>query len=371
MSSPAHLRWLTVDANALRGNMGTIVRRCAPGTRVIAVVKANAYGHGMELVAKTLLRTPGLWGFGVANIAEGLRLRAAGIRTKILVLSYCEPELLRQGIAARLSLVVYDRTTFASMAREAKTLRTRVRVHVKVDTGTHRIGIDERRVFRLLRDVRENPHAHLEGVFSHLANAEDDLALTDTQIARFRAVSDAACLPNNVLRHIACSAAVFRSPHAGFDAVRSGIALYGLAPWPSGSVRVRLTPVLTWYARLLQVKTVPKGDGVGYGHTFRAKKETLLGILPIGYADGYDRRFSNNAFVLLRGVRCPVVGRVSMNLTIIDCTRVPSAKRGDTVVVLGRQGSYAVTAADLAERAKTLHYEFVTRIHPDLPRYLV
>lgn len=363
-----HLRWLTISKEALRANLATVRKRLRPNTKVIAVVKANAYGHGMELVAKTVRTTPGLWGFAVANITEGLRLRAAGIRERILVLSYCEPERIEEGVAKRLSLVVYDRSTLAAVAHAARKRGVRARVHAKLDTGTHRIGALERDAASFLRAVQNSPHLKLEGVFSHFASSEEDARFTEEQMRRFRRLCETMKLPKSVLRHLACSAAVFRFPTAQYDAVRVGIALYGLAPWPAGTVRARLVPALSWRTRLVQVKSIAAGESVGYGRTFRARRPTRIGILPVGYADGYDRRFGNNAVVLVRGFACPVVGRISMNLATIDCSAVPSARAGDEVVLIGKQSRRAVTAADLAERAKTLHYEVVTRIHPDLPR---
>lgn len=357
-----------VSQSALRANFTAFARLAGSAHRVLAVVKADAYGHGMRGVVQSLtpLRPAG---FGVAHASEALALRAyyAG---RIVVLSAWQSADLATAIRTKVELVVWDRESAAVVNRTAQRLGRKAHVHAKVDTGTGRIGVAPEQTPEFIRAILRLRSLTLTGAFTHFSDAEDETdGFTARQLGRFIAATQS--LPPQVGRHAACSAAVLRFPASTLDFVRVGIGLYGL--WPSArsrraAPRVRLTPALRWETQVLQVKRVPKGSTVGYGRTFRTRRRSLLAILPVGYADGYPRALSNRGVVLLRGARCPVVGRVSMNLTVVDATGVRSVRPGDAAVLIGEQGEVAVTADELARSVRTVHYELTTRIAASVPR---
>lgn len=337
------------------------------------IVKANAYGHGVGEVVRTIHGLT-VWGVGVADGQEALTLRRNGYRGRILTLSSWLLTDLPALVRANVDLVVFDEVSWKAVAALPPTLRRRARVHLKLDTGTTRIGFTANDIPRLARLVASAPFS-IVGVFSHFANAEEaSVARTNAQVKRFTTLKERLPLPRGIVSHIACTAAGIRYPEARFGLLRLGIGLYGL--WPSAPIRrfqgqktggLRLRPVLAWKTRLLQVKRVPTGTAIGYGSTVVTKRPTTIGILPIGYADGYDRRFSNRAWVMVGGKRASVVGRVCMNLTMVDLGPGTSARVGQEVTLVGP----GCSADDLAALAATISYEVVTRINWTITRRLV
>jgi len=381
MSSDTHKiesahTWVEVDGDAIRHNV-SLLKGLVGDRLLMAVVKANAYGHGMVEVARLAIEAGAEW-VGVFSVDEGLALRSAGIDAPVLVFGPTPAERLTEAWDADLSLTVPS----LELARELGAAGfAGVGVHLKVETGTNRQGIDSGELYEAL-DILGRGGARVEGIYTHFADIEDttDHSFAESQLARFRQVLDG--LPEGMeipLSHAACSAATILFPSTYFDMVRTGIALYGL--WPSKETRVsagalgrnalELRPAMTWKTRISQLKSVPSGEFVGYGRTFRTTRETRIAVLPVGYADGYDRGLSNVAHVLVRGVRAPVRGRVCMNVTMIDVTDVPDARPGDEVVLLGSQGDESVSAEDLARHAATINYEIVTRVAPGAPRIVV
>ncbi len=332
---------------------------------ILAVVKANAYGHGAVPVSQALL-SAGAHQLGVATVEEGLELRNAGITAPILVMGgvYDIPTIQR----SNLTPVLPSRDAVEAAARLADPRTVPLHVHLKVDTGMSRLGVTPEEALALLRSGWP-PNLHLEGVMSHLASADEpDGGPTEQQLARFRAFLDA--IQSAGLKvptaHIANSAAILRFPSSRFDLVRPGLMLYGYSSGPTPSVDLR--PALTWKTRVIQVKRVDKGQPVSYGGTFVAPRPSTLAVLPVGYADGYNRALSNKAHVLLGGHPSPVVGRVCMDLTMVDVTDYPSVRPGDEAVLLGRQGSSAITADDLAAWRNTISYEILCQIGPRVTR---
>lgn len=373
----AHPTWVEISRSALLHNVRFLAKR-AGRAALIAVVKGNAYGHGMIPVAQLLSREP-VWGFGVASVDEALALRRAGIRNPILVLSYPLPVTGPiDAVKRRISLVIHDENSLKHIAQAAHKSGTRARVHLKVNIGTTRIGVAPSAAQRFVRRICALPALQLEGIFSHFADAENaDSTYTRLQLRRFQSVLRSADLPKTILRHVACSAALLRYPESRFDAVRVGIALYGV--WPSAATRrssetpQALVPVLSWKTRVLQAQHVPRGTFVGYARGFRTRRSSVIATIPVGYADGYDRSLSKRGVVSIRGKRAPVRGFVCMNMTMVDATDIPGVRVGDEVILLGRGlgREMTITAADLARAAGTIPYEITTRIHPALPRIIV
>jgi alanine racemase len=342
-------------------------------------VKSNAYGHGMLEVAEIALRSGAEW-LGVFSADEGLALRDRGVTAPILVFGPVSEAALDRAIAAKLALTAASPKAAAAIA--ARPAAREARVHLKVETGTNRQGMLAGELPAAIR-ILEGSGALVEGAYTHFADIEDttEHAFAEKQKARFREVLDQlrASGVEVAMPHTACTAAAILFPETHYALVRAGIGVYGL--WPSketnvsanalGRNRLGLRPAMTWKTRIVQIKCVVAGDYVGYGRTFRSTRSTLLAVLPVGYADGYDRSLSNGARTIVRGVRAPVVGRVCMNMMMIDVSDVPGAAEGDEVVLLGSQGDESVTAEDLARLAGTINYEIVTRAAPGSPRIVV
>ncbi len=382
MTARSDLQWIELDAAALRHNVKAFRSMLGASTTLLPVVKANAYGHGMVEIARAL-RGEKLWGLAVAGGGEAVALQQANIQTNILVLSYYTPrDLLRLRFSKNVAVVVSNVGQLALLRSFARKRGVRRRVHLKIDTGTSRIGFLPSELTSLVRALNKLPEGiRIEGVFSHLAEAESARqAFTRFQAAAFTK----ACgflehaLKKKLIKHIACSAAILmvRSTHG--DIARLGIGMYGI--WPSRAVErfaarhhpdMRLRPVLQWKTRLLEVKCVPRGTAIGYGRAFQAKRRLRYGVVPVGYADGYFRSLSNKGTVIVRGHLCRVLGRVCMNLMMIDLTNVSSAATGDDVVLIGSQGKETVAANVLAEHAGTISYELLSRLSAHIPRYTV
>ncbi len=362
---PSSHSWVEIDLASIRHNVRTIKQFLGPGRHLWAVVKANAYGHGAVATAAAALEA-GADGLAVSCLNEAAELRMdAGIRAPLLVLAPGEPRaaawIVRLDI---LQTACYDAMVEA-LSRAAQRLDKPARVHLKVDTGMGRLGLRPERAAEFARFITEAPGLRLEGVFSHLATAEsDDPAYAQLQFERFdtvvRELSAAGIAPG--LRHLANSAATLRFPAMLLDGVRAGLLVYGIRPDAPGLAPLDLRPAMTWKTRLSFLHRLPPGCCVSYGCTYVTERECLVGVLPLGYADGYPRRASNRSRVLLRGRMCPVIGVVCMDHLMIDASAVPDAEVDDEVILLGRQGNSAITPNQLAEWAGTVVHEVPTVI---------
>jgi alanine racemase len=371
-----------IARRALVGNIGEFRRLIGPRRKFLAVVKANAYGHGLLEVAGIAVAEGVDW-LGVNSVEEGTALRRAGIEAPVLVLGYAPFDSLEAAVAGDLRLTVYNRETVERLADLTARLRRTVRLHIKVETGTWRQGVDPKDLAAFVRDVRRRPGLAVEGVSSHFANIEDTTKhdYPRRQLAVYRAaVRDLeAGGPRIPLRHMSCTASTILFPEPGFNLARVGIGLYGL--WPSKETYLSclldrkeplsLEPVLSWKAGIAQIKKVPAGADIGYGCTYRTTRPTRLAVVPVGYYDGYDRGLSNTAHVLVRGRRAPVRGRVAMDFFMADVTDVPGVGLEDQVTLLGADGCERITAEDLAALAGTISYEILARINPLVPRIVV
>jgi len=372
------LVWVEIDGKALEHNLNEMRKGSAPGVATCAVVKSNAYGHGVSLVAPLL---PSAEWLGVNSLEEGLELRSLGERRRIILLGHVPLAELATAIEADLALTVYNRETIGRIAG-MRALAHEARVHIKVDTGTSRQGVLPEDVVDFTRAVKACRNAVLEGLSTHFANIEDTLNhdYARLQIERFQAaLARAEGIAGKIpVVHTACTAAALLFPSTHFTMLRTGIGLYGL--WPSRETLVSVKekgspidfrPVLSWKTRIVQIKSLPEGTYVGYGCSYRTTRRTILGVLPVGYADGYDRALGNRAHVLVRGRRAAVIGRICMNLCMIDLTDVPNVKLEDEAVLLGASGDERISAETMAEWSGTINYEIVARISPLLARKVV
>lgn len=372
--------WLEIDVEAIRANVRAFRRRLPESTAVAAVVKSNAYGHGVELVAPAALEAGASW-LAVINLEEALELqRLVDSRTPILIMGYVPTTGIDTAVARGFRLTLYDPAVLEAASAAARRVGAPARVHLKAETGTHRQGLMPEELLALARRAAADPLIEIEGLSTHFADIEDttDHTFAAGQIRRFAEVSDQLVRELSVtpLCHTACSAAAILFPDTHLDIARVGISLYGL--WPSSSTLVSarergvgdfaLSPAMTWKTLVAQVKDVPEGGFVGYGRTWRASRPSRIAVLPVGYYEGYDRSLSGRAHVLLGGRRAPVVGRICMNMTMVDATDVPAVSAGQTAVLLGRDGGEELSAAQLGDWAGTIHYEIVSRVHPAVPR---
>ena len=376
------LNWVEIDAAALRHNLQGFRRAVGSNAELGAVVKSNAYGHGMLETASLASRAGAGW-LCVNNLEEAVALREAGLDSKILIMGYVSVTALPEIVRHDLRPVVYNLETVERLDSLGRDSGVRVPLHVKIETGTHRQGILERDVPVFAERIRQAQGVTLEGIYTHFANIEDTTnhAFAERQIEAFdratRAFADAGCPA--AMRHSACSAAALLFDRTHLDLVRLGIALYGL--WPSketylsclerGRELVDLRPALTWKTRVAQLKEIDEGAYVGYGCSWKATRPSRLAVLPVGYAEGYDRGLSGVSHVLIRGRRAPIRGRVCMNICLVDVTDISAVQLEDEVVLLGTQDGETVSAEQLAAWAGTISYEIVSRIHPGLPRVVV
>jgi alanine racemase len=357
-----------IDLEALRHNLAAIRSAIGAGVAVCGVVKADAYGHGAVPVARTLAAA-GIEHLAVASLDEARELRDAGVDVPILVFGSVRPDRAREAARLRLAVTVWSAAAARALA-DAVDPDEPLDVHVKVDTGMHRVGALADDLSDLAAALRAAP-LRVAGTMSHLACADEPgHASVPAQIDAFesalRALATHGIAPG--VRHLANSAGAIEWPRARYDMVRAGIALYGCAPSPELAGRFDLEPVMHLRTRILQVKSIPAGDRVGYGHTFAATRPTRLAVLPVGYAIGYPRALSNRGEVLVRGRRAPVAGTISMDHVTIDVTDVPDAAEGDVVTLWGSDGAQHLDVMELGARAGTIGYELLTCVSPRTPR---
>ena len=354
---------LHVDLSAIANNARCLKRAMGEDVRMMAVVKADAYGHGLVPVSRTALAN-GASFLGVALPEEGMRLRATGIDAPVLVLSGTGEEGAMISAREGLTQTVYDAAGVERLQRACERLGAQADVHLKVDTGMNRIGArDEAEVKRVLAALKCAPCVHLTGAFTHFADADcDDEAFSRQQFARF--MDMAALLPPGLLLHAAASDAALRFSWARLNMVRAGVALYGC---PSVKTALPLRPAQRLEARVTCVKQIHRGDTVGYGRSFCASHDMRVATLPVGYGDGYMRACSNRAQVLLHGQRCPVVGRVCMDQMMVDVTQISDVREGDTAVLLGTQGNECILPQQLAQWAGTICYEIMLSSRARVP----
>lgn len=359
-----------VDLGALARNVAAIRAHVGPSVKIMGIVKANAYGHGLVRTSQALLDA-GIDELGVAFLEEGITLREAGVRAKILVLGGLIGNQITHFLDHDLAITASSPFKLQQIEEVAALRKRRARVHLKVDTGLERIGIHWDTSDKLFEASLAAKHCDIEGVFSHLASSDSaDPTYTKLQLERFEEATsfwERRSLPTPP-RHIANSGAVLQHDASWFDMVRPGIMLYGVYPSASVERTVELEPVLSLTTRVVYFKVVRAGSPVSYDSTWAPDDDTRLVTLPVGYGDGYPRRLSGHASVLIHGDRFPVVGRITMDAMMVDIGQ-GSAFNGDPVVLLGRQGDDVLTVEQLAEWGETIPYEVLTSINTRVPRY--
>lgn len=364
--------WIQVNLAALDRNVRAMRAALGPRTSLVLVVKANAYGHGLTPVARQAARSGVRW-FAVAYVREALQVRAVCEDAEIVILGAVMPDDVRTLIEHRLIPIVVDEEHGKALASAARARGAVLRAHLKVDTGMGRFGVPWEHAVDIYERLARETGLEISGLCTHFASVEPTKpSLGPVQMARFREIesriSKRAVSP--LFRHVSSSRAFLTEPDWDLDGVRPGIAAYGYGARARG-MRVATEPVLQWRTGVMQVKRVPAGFLVGYYSTYVTPAPTTIAVLAVGYADGYSRALSNRGFVLIRGRRCAVVGRVSMNWITVDCGPDSDVAPGDEAVLIGSQGEVSIWADELARLARTIPYEILTDISASVDRHYV
>jgi alanine racemase len=362
-----------VDLDAIAHNVNAIRREIGPTANVVCVVKANGYGHGAAPVAIAALQA-GASGLAVACVDEGIQLRRAGIAAPVLLLGATPPSDMERLVGHRLTPTVCDREAVEALqAAAASAGRARTPMHIKVDAGLHRFGVEPTEAGAFVAWAAAQPRLRLEALYTHFSSAEEaDGEATRREHGRFQAiVAELAARGIRPALHAANSAATTGFPELRLDMVRPGLATYGLAGDYPGAGALALRPALEIHSRIVRVHTVPAGEALGYGRTFIAAEPRRVALVSIGYGDGYPRALGNRGQALVNGRRAPVIGRVSMDQIVVDVTDLGPVAPGDLATLVGHQGRDAITAGEVAGWVDTISYELVTGLAPRLPRAYV
>jgi len=367
---PGRPTWVEVDLEAIGSNVERIAGIVGPGVRIMAVLKADGYGHGAVRSARTAIQHGASY-LGVACVSEAVALREAGIQAPILVLGYTPAWQARELILAGAAGTIFTADGARAFSRAAHELNRVATVHVKVDTGMGRLGLLPDDALPFLEEVRALPGLALEGIFTHFSVADAaDKCYSRQQLAIFRRLLDqlAGAGITIPLAHAANSAAMLTLPESHLDMVRVGIAMYGLAPSDETPLPAGFRPALSFKTQIAQVKRLPAGSFVSYGNTYRTAGEQCIAVIPVGYADGFRRAPSHWGSVLVKGQRAPIVGRVCMDQTMLDVTGISNVRQGDEVVLIGRQGLEEISVEEVARHLGTISYEVVSEILARVPR---
>ena len=361
-----------IDLDAFSHNF-TEICRCAGNTPVAAVIKTDGYGHGAEVLSGLLEEEEQCWGYAVATAHEAFSLRGAGRKKPILILGYTFPEEYEEMIRQEIRFTVFTTEMAENIAAAAERVGRPALVHIKLDTGMGRIGFQiTPEDADCIEEICRMQNIRVEGIFTHFAKADEtDKTYTRQQEANFTRMTELLAergisIP---VQHVSNSAAIVEMPEFRKDLVRAGIILYGL--WPSDEVdhdRIRLEPVMSIRSTIVHVKTLPAGSSISYGGTFVTQRESRIATIPVGYGDGYPRQLSNKGWVLIRGKRAPITGRVCMDQFMVDVTDIPEAVPGDEVILLGKSGSEEITMDDLGALSGRFNYEFACDIGKRVPR---
>jgi alanine racemase len=358
-----------IDLRSLEYNYRQIKKRIPEGVKLLAVVKADAYGHGAIPISRKLEKL-GVAYLGVAISDEGVELRKGGVKAPILILGGIYKEDVDQVLRYDLTPVVFQKESLKLLTKAAERRPKKVKVHIKVDTGMGRLGVPLNLWPTFLKELKRFPKIEIEGILSHFAMTDDQDGYTTRQWNKFQgAVEEAKKLGISCqYLHMASSAILTAFPPYTGNLVRPGIMLYGSYPSPVLQSVIQLKPVLTLKTYIHFLKRIPPETKISYGGTFVTKRESLIATLPIGYADGYSRQLSNRGEVLIRGRRAPIVGRVCMDFMMVDVTDIPKVSLGDEVILMGRQGRQQITAEEIAEKINSISYEVLCLIGKRVPR---
>jgi alanine racemase len=369
LTRPLRPTWVEVDLNALAANVRGLRTLIGDGVTLFAVVKADGYGHGAVAAARTAMLN-GAGYLAVANIQEALDLRDAGIEAPILIMGYVPIQLIRHAVRQNVTVTLYDLDLARAYDRAAREANGILKAHVEIDTGMGRMGVPAREAVPFFRHMVTLKHLNIEGIYTHFSTADEDPAWMNEQLKVFQGVLTPLRAGGFALKyiHAANSAATLAAKETHFNAVRVGLAMYGLSPSDKVRVPGSFKPVLTWKTVIAQVKTLPPNHPVGYGNSYRTQTEERIAVLPVGYADGFRRAPQSWGQVLVHGRTAPIIGRISMEKIVISINHIPDVAIGDEVVLLGQQGEESITADEIAARLGTISYEVVTGILPRIPR---
>ena len=364
--------WAEINLEALRFNLNSITSHLPDGVKMMAVVKADAYGHGVKQIARCL-QSEGVEDFGVAIAEEGQTLREIGVEGSILVFGGCYPGQEDLFFSNSLVPTVYDLPTLKNLSTLAQLKGKQISYHLKVDTGMGRLGIGPDDIGIFLEKAQTYEGMKLKGVFSHLSSADEaDLTYTRKQVSMFEKVLAESEVLNNgsVVRHVANSAGTLLHKGHWFDMVRAGLSLYGINPG-NAKTPVDLQPVMSFKTRVGFIKQVPANTALGYNRTFKTKKTSIIATLPVGYADGLNRLLSNRGQVIINGNYAPIVGAVAMDSILVDVSEIPEVNSGDEVVIIGEQENLKISAWDVAHWSSTIPYEVLCGITSRVPRFYI
>jgi alanine racemase len=370
MELPQRPTWIDIDLEAVVHNLRLVQAMLDTKAQLMVVLKADGYGHGAIRIARTVINN-GAQMLGVACLSEAVTLRRAGIQAPILILGYTPAWQARETVLYDVTATVFDLETLQAFDRAAAQVGRIANVHVKIDTGMGRLGLLPDQVLPVFEQATQLANVTIQGVFTHFSVADEaDKSYTYRQLECFgRVLSQIRRMGIEIpIVHASNSAALLSVPEARFDMVRVGIALYGLSPSPDTLLPDEFRPALSFKTRIAQVKVLPPGSYVSYGNTYRTKRYERIAVIPVGYADGFRRAPGTWGFVLIRGESAPIVGRVCMDQTMVNVTRIPDAQQGDEVVLIGQQGQAEITVDDVAKQLGTINYEVVSEILARVPR---
>jgi alanine racemase len=358
-----------VDLSAIEFNIHSIQNRVAPA-EIMAVVKANAYGHGAVKIAHTLIKN-GVKCLGVASVEEGIELRDAGIDVPILVFSGLSLNQAALYIKSNLEATIFDKSGLAHLTAAAQSARKNVTVHIKIDTGMGRVGVVWQNAVEFVKLVHASKGLNVKGIYTHFANSDHlDKSFALLQLARFNNILQELVRAGIQIpiKHAANSGAILDIPESYFDLVRPGISIYGYYPSASTTESLQLKPAMQLKSHVLFLKDISKGDSISYDRTYIAPQTTRVATIPIGYADGYNRLLSNGGTVLIGGQEFPVIGRITMDLLMVDVGDNSKIKIGDNVVLLGKQGNKEISIQSICNKLDTIPYEIMCSISNRVPR---
>ena len=366
--------WAEVDLDAIWENMVHMKENIAEKTKILAVIKTDGYGHGGVPIAKMLEQLDFMFGYAAATYEEAHVLREAGVKKPILILGYTFPYCYEELIREEIRPAVYRRDTVEELVAAAAKVGQKAKVHIKVDTGMGRIGITpDEEGLEFVRFLMGHPELEVEGIFTHFAKSdEEDKTSAYHQLALFQNFIDRIQTELGLtipVKHCSNSAAILEMPQANMDMVRAGITTYGL--YPSEEVSKDIVPLraaMSLYSHIVYCKTIHAGQSVSYGGLFTAQKDTRVATIPVGYGDGYPRSLSGKGYVLIRGKKAPILGRVCMDQFMVDISEIPGVMEGDKVTLLGVAGTERITAEELGELSGRFNYEFVCDLGKRIPR---
>jgi alanine racemase len=364
--------WVEINRPAFEHNIKSIKSCLKKKTKFLAVVKANAYGHMSVPLSKLALKN-GAYALGVSSIEEGIELRKNGIGSKILVLGSVYPLVNFEAfLKYELIPTISSRTSFEELVKTAIKSKKKAHFHLKIDTGMGRIGLSTANALKLIDLISLNKNVVLDGIYTHFSVSGTDKKYTGKQLKKFNTVVAYAREKGlKFIAHAANSAAILRNYASNLDMVRPGLMLYGMYPFHGSRKLIKLKPVLSWKTKVVFIKKSAKNTDISYSRTFTTKRNSVIATLPVGYADGYLRKFSNKAEVLIRGKRCSVIGRVTMDMIMVDVTDVKDVSTGDEAVLIGAQGKEKIRVEELANIAGTINYEITCGISYRVPRVIV